>query len=90
MNKQITVLGLAPMQFIILLLSIAVIFFFSRIGAALCLIPVIYFGRKLAKETKNGNPDFFSSMQNALLSIDTIEDNKHVMRYIISNNNEHQ
>ena len=76
MNKSITVLGLAPMQFTILVLIIAVMFFVSRIVAGLIIIPVFFLGRKLAKETKNGNPDFISSYQNGTMSLESIEDNR--------------
>jgi len=87
MNKSITVLGLAPMQFTILVLIIAVMFFVSKIVAGVMIIPIYFLGNKLAKETKNGNPDFLSSYQNSTMSMDSIEDNNHVMKNIIVNKN---
>jgi len=83
MNKEITVLGLAPMQFIFL--CIVQIGFYAIYSPMLLItIPLsVILGNILARNNKKGNPDYLSSLQNQALSPRTVDDVSGVMKYII-------
>lgn len=84
MNKDILLFGLPPMVVTLLLLLLMAVMLVSQITALLLVIPVIILGFFLRKLSKKGNSDLINSHFISSACPESVEDNKNIFRYLIT------
>lgn len=82
LNKELTYMGLTPTQWLLLSLSILVLFAALRLYF-IVIVPVILYGAlKLEKEQKKGNPDFLNSNKKFKLLKKSYIDSRNLFKYL--------
>ena len=85
MNKDILLFGLSPMVISVFLFFLMVVLLVSQITALLLFIPMIILVFFLRNLSKKGNSDLINSYLISSGCPESVEDNNHLFRYLITN-----